>query len=212
MLLRAVLRFLLVTSVAASCAPRPAASSDRSWFVADVWPKPDDLTPPERWSGPADGRSGYFPSGTDPYEEAERGYLAEALDRLGEAPLVAAPGAERALRYLYLPARGSNSFVVRLSRGESWTLVGKRDVPPAVAPKVVQRKLTVEEAARLDAWLARLPSVAHNAQTIGRDGAEWLFEYVDDDSHLMFRQWSPQTGEARAFGLFLASLFEASPR
>lgn len=74
--------------------------------------------------------------------------------------------------------------------------------------RVVQRRLGIWETFRLRymLWRTNLLKLPPKDCVLGLDGAEWVFEAVDEDGYHYLDRWSPESGGVRDAGLFLVGL------
>jgi hypothetical protein len=74
--------------------------------------------------------------------------------------------------------------------------------------KRIDRPLTVREGVRVRAALARTHVFALPATEggLGADGAQWLFEGVDERGYHFVHRWSPKNGDVRDLGMVLLRL------
>jgi hypothetical protein len=87
-------------------------------------------------------------------------------------------------------------------------LSGAGGYDPGKVKHRIDRRLTADEAAGLRATLARTRLFEQPAKACGSgvDGAQWIFEAVDDGGYRFMDRWTPSSGPIREAGLFLLKL------
>ncbi len=148
----------------------------------------------------------------------ERRWYSHSLSIAGEPSLFLeskrrSPGAG-SLRFTWLPSF-HHPVIVRVETAPSGrarllavSLSGAGGYDPGTSEGRIDRMLTAEETRRLDAMLARArlfqlpPKICDG----GADGAEWIFEGVDESGYHYLDRWSPRKGRPRKVGLLLLSL------
>lgn len=156
---------------------------------------------------------------SDPREflnKLERDWFSQHLRAAGEAPLYTATPSNSAmpvLRFTWLRSFDP-PVTVRLIKQKdgAWNLVakqlsGKGGYDPGTVNKVVNRRISVSEAAALEALMTRvmLPDLSGDCE-VGMDGAQWIIERSDAKGYHFISRFSPSDGPVRQVGLFLLNL------
>lgn len=200
-----MLRWLVITAFMASASPC-AAATQQPFF-------------PPNYAGLSFSCSSENGAVSDPHEflnKFRQDWFSQHLQAAGEAPLYTATPSNSAmpvLRFTWLRSFDP-PVTVRLSKQKDggWSLVakqlsGKGGYDPGAIDKVVNRRISVSEAAALDALMARvtLPDLSGDC-ALGMDGAQWIIERSDAKGHHFINRFSPSDGPVRQVGLFLLNL------
>jgi hypothetical protein len=230
---RGFLLVLLLLAIGA-CAYRPGAEEQATAanMMLDENMVAVDSGPAERFE-PSEPKIDYFPPSLgEPslscrwgegrlqpiLSDFERRWYSHALSIAGEPSLFLeskrpTPGA-RSLRFTWLPSF-HHPVIVRIETAPSGqarllaaSLSGAGGYDPGTSERRIDRMLTSEESRRLGAILAqaRLFQLPLKVCDGGCDGAEWIFEGVDESGYHYLDRWSPEKGAPHKVGLFLLSL------
>jgi hypothetical protein len=151
-------------------------------------------------------------------DDQERAGTAAYLEALGERPLPEfarrAPEQALQLRFLWSPTF-HNPVIVQVTTSANGRktlsairLSGQGGYGPGPPIERIERKLTQDEAQRVEQVIARSRLLAQPARSCeaGFDGSSWDIEVMKDGHYHYVSRWTPDDGPVRATGALLLGL------
>lgn len=214
---------LLLPIVLASCdAPTAQVATDDGKVLADrvgLPVSPVSYFPPPSEQPHIKCEYGRGPRAEPIVDEFANRWFSQHLTAAEEPSLYLAahrPGFDRpfTLRFTWLRSFHAPVFI-RLERlgEEKYKLTAKElsgagGYAPGTLKRRVERELSRDEARKLRQILSRSHLIHLRPKTceMGCDGAEWVFELVDQQGYHILTRWSPDHGPVRETGEFLMGL------
>lgn len=200
---------LVLAGSAAKAEPAPSPAGPGAIPVADAEVIPGEYFPRALYcQGNSCGRTGII-------SRSEQEWYSRQLAAADEIPLVslarnAEPGTTL-LRFSWIPSFSPSVFVLVRKTGDgAYAITAKRldgrgGYAPGTLAQQIDRRLTQDEAQRLEKIGAQLAGEPSAVNDFGLDGAQWLVEQADQDHYRFMNRWSPQDGPVKKLGTLLLS-------